>query len=152
MKWPRPRESADPRIFGEEGDCIDFNIKNPMDADLEDLAQVATEVENELTTLQVMAGTGEDITPSLHAMSHEVVEHQLAGDTPPGIRRFFHRSLDAGLSRKEAIHLIGHTVTCQISDTLQNQTPFDCDEYFTQLELELDQFRDGMFDIDDEFD
>ena len=71
--------------------------------------------------------------PTMHAITHVVVETQLALDDPPEVRKALHRLLQEGLDRHDAIHTIGTLVSEHILGSMQDGGPPDPGSYVEAL-------------------
>lgn len=65
--------------------------------------------------------------PRLHALTHVIVENQLAVDQPGEVRPTLERLLAGGLTRHEAIHAIGSVVAEQQFKIMKERTELDRD-------------------------
>jgi hypothetical protein len=71
--------------------------------------------------------------PTMHAITHVVVETQLALDDPPEVRKALERLLEGGIERHEAIHAIGTLVTEHILGSMQEGGKPDSGSYVEAL-------------------
>jgi len=71
--------------------------------------------------------------PRLHAALHVTVEHQLATDSPPEVRKTLSRLLRGGLSRHEALHAVGDVAAQALAKVVTTRAPFDAEAYAEAL-------------------
>ena len=72
---------------------------------------------------------GEGFNPFLHISTHQMVEDQLASETPIEAILLCESLEMAGLSRHEAVHTIIMVLMNVIYDSYKNQKPFDPERY-----------------------
>jgi len=71
--------------------------------------------------------------PTMHAITHVVVETQIAMDDPPEVRKALARLISEGLDRHEAVHAIGSLVTEHILGSMKNGSAPDSGSYVEAL-------------------
>lgn len=74
-----------------------------------------------------------DFNPYLHAAILEVVENQLANNTPPETRQTYERLMREGRSEDDAKSLIGSVVAVEIFEVLKRQEPFNHERFVQAL-------------------
>jgi hypothetical protein len=74
-----------------------------------------------------------DFNPYLHAAILEVVENQLANNTPPETRQTYERLMREGRSEDDAKSLIGSVVAVEIFEVLKRQEPFNHERFVHAL-------------------
>jgi len=75
----------------------------------------------------------EKYNPHLWAASLEVVNNQLANNTPPETRQKFERLLREGKSEDEAKMLIASVVAVEIFEVLNRQEPYKNERFVKAL-------------------
>ncbi len=71
--------------------------------------------------------------PTLHAITHVVVETQLALNDPPEARKALARLLEGGIGRHDAVHAIGELVAEHILGSMKKGGPPDSGSYAEAL-------------------
>ncbi|HUI67067.1 MAG TPA: DUF1841 family protein [Nitrospirota bacterium] len=74
-----------------------------------------------------------DFNPYLHAAILEVVENQLANNTPPETRQTYERLMREGRSEDDAKSLIGSVVAVEVFEVLKRQEPFNHERFVQAL-------------------
>jgi len=75
----------------------------------------------------------EEYNPHLRAAILEVVDNQLANNTPPETSQTFERLLREGKSDDEAKMLIASVVAVEIFEVLKRQEPFNNERFVKAL-------------------
>jgi len=74
-----------------------------------------------------------NFNPHLRAAILEVVENQLAGNTPPETRQTYERLMREGRSEDDAKSLIGSVVAVEVFEVLKRQEPFNHERFVQAL-------------------
>jgi hypothetical protein len=69
------------------------------------------------------------VSPILHVNIHGTIENQLADDTPPFVAKALLKLTDNGVSRHEAIHVIGNALAEQIWTMMAQGQEYDQEKY-----------------------
>jgi len=81
---------------------------------------------------------GSPMSPTLHLEVHAIIERQLAADDPEGIVAIANQMEERGLSRHDVRHAIGQALASQMYQILNENVPFDEEQYFRELREILD--------------
>jgi len=69
----------------------------------------------------------------LHLYIHATIERQLTSDELPVVKEVFTELMKKGLTRHQAIHVIGEPLVKQMFDILKKNKPFDAKVYEKEL-------------------
>jgi hypothetical protein len=69
----------------------------------------------------------------IHLALHTVVETQIRQNEPPETSRTLGRLMSEGLTRHQAIHLIGRAVSEEMVEVMNNQRPYSEEQYEARL-------------------
>jgi hypothetical protein len=69
------------------------------------------------------------VSPIMHINIHGVIENQLADDTPPFVAKALLKLTNNGVSRHEAIHVIGNALAEQIWTMMAQKQEYDQIKY-----------------------
>jgi hypothetical protein len=75
----------------------------------------------------------EGVNPLLHISIHSTIENQIADGNPKQVRQIVSALMRQGLTRHEAIHRVGKVLSDEIFSILQENRPFDEQDYIRKL-------------------
>ena len=75
------------------------------------------------------------VSPILHINIHGIIENQLADDTPPFVAKALLKLTNNGVSRHEAIHVIGNALAQQIWTMMAQKQEYDQIKYQQDINL-----------------
>ncbi len=71
--------------------------------------------------------------PVMHVLIHQIIENQIAGQSPPETAETLEQLLQQGLSRHEAVHKIGEVLASDMAEMMQTHRTFDNQRYVQSL-------------------
>ena len=71
--------------------------------------------------------------PVMHVLIHQIIENQIAGQSPPETAKTLEQLQQQGLSRHEAVHKIGEVLASDMAEMMQSQQSFDNQRYVQSL-------------------
>jgi len=71
--------------------------------------------------------------PVLHVLIHQIIENQIAGQSPPETAETLEQLQQQGFNRHEAVHKIGEVLARDMAEMMQSQQSFDNQRYVQSL-------------------
>ena len=71
--------------------------------------------------------------PVMHVLIHQIIENQIAGQSPPETVETLEQLQQQGLSRHEAVHKIGEVLASDMAEMMQTHQTFDNQRYVQSL-------------------
>jgi hypothetical protein len=73
------------------------------------------------------------VNPVLHVLMHQIIENQIAGQTPPQAAATFNQLIQQGFTRHEAIHQIGKALAENMQQMIETDQNFTDQRYAQTL-------------------
>jgi len=71
--------------------------------------------------------------PVLHVLIHQIIENQIAAQTPPETAETLEQLVQQGYSRHDAVHKIGEVLASDMMEMMQTRQTFDNQRYVQSL-------------------